>query len=377
MTPNDTQPTYSHFPLVGGLSLASLCVIALVSTSCRKATKTTPHTLRTAHAKPSKPTPRRAKRVTKPTLVVRALPGSREPSGAVALPEHKGILVVDDEPKEAPADGIFFYRAKQTTLTMVPVTLPDDTPKWNDWEGATANRSHIYLLASHAKNKSSRCRICRFSRTSFRVSAKRATIGGPITCAGGKSQRARIIQLLKQAAKQHSFALPSEMEDRKAKQGGLDIEGIAWHQQTRSLLLGLRGPLATKQRKSYAITLRAQWKPNDKLAIQFHGLLDLGGKGVRDLSTIAPNRILIGAGPSGTGTTFALHMLPHTSVVAKGLIKPTKKIKLALPLLPDKRVFRLEALALLKGTLFLLSDDGSWDDETAHYTAWVTPRLVP
>ena len=307
-------------------------------------------------------------RLSLPTQPMR-LPGSREPSGAVALPHLGGILIVDDEPTESPSAGIHFVRVSGTRLTDLPVDLPDS---WrgvgDDWEGATATEEHVYLLGSHARQSAIRSKICRFPKSAMIVEAQRVRMTGPLHCAGGWSQRDRILDVLNQAARRHGFQLPDRFETAHPKRGGLNIEGFSYDHRTGDFLLGLRSPLAEVGTKEYAILLAMRWHRGQP-QFAHTGLIDLDGRGIRALLHEKGGSVLLSAGPPGKRGRFDLFRvrpMPNRPFV-RG--RPTQ-------LTPQgargaRSWFKPEGLARYGKTLFLFNDTGDWPHGPATYWSWI------
>jgi len=292
------------------------------------------------------------------------LQGSREPSGAVAIPEKGGIFVVDDEPKRGNSQGLFFYRVKGKTLQNLPFRIvPNQKRKWNDWEGATRDKTHIYLMTSHDKKKSKRSKICRFPIKKLTISSKEALLRGYLECSGGKKQRKRIIKLLKKAAYSIGFTLPRAFKKRHPKNGGLNFEAFHYNSQKDVFYIGLRSPLASLKGNKYAIVLSMKWYGGYP-GFSFAGLLYLKDKGIRAMEGGAKGSIQVIAGPAGVSGSFALANIPGfpKSPFLLGLPKAFRKVQPS-----PKR--RFEAMVQYKGTWFLFSDDGNWDEQTpAHYS---------
>jgi hypothetical protein len=300
-----------------------------------------------------------------------SLPVSREPSAAVALPRHKGFLVLDDEPGDAPSGGMLFYRIHQGRLRSIPVKLPSLGLRWDDWEGATASKNTIYLMTSHSRASKSRCRLCRFPRKDVVSTAQSLHIPNTMECRGGRAQRALFVRVLKKAARKYGFTLPARFETLSAKNGGLDLEGIAWDRKHNALLLGLRGPLATFGHLRYAILLEARWD-QQTFSVRFRSLLDLRGRGIRDLTTLPSGKILLSAGPMGYYGGFDLYTFSPQKAVKQPVRRLTSS---SFPPLRRRKPFKPEALVWFSNRLFVLSDNGVWGGRPAHYL--VLPKNNP
>ncbi len=305
----------------------------------------------------------------------RPLPGPREPSGAVALPKLGGLLVVDDEPKSSPSEGIHFLRVKGTRLVSLPVRLPPGQARlWDDLEGATATADHLYLLGSHAHRDAHRSQICRFPIHTIGATPTHLKIGGPIRCWGDHDQRRRLEQVLENAATHHGFRLPKGYRERRPKKGGLNLEGIHYDTAQKRLWLGLRSPLAQVGSKRYAVLLSAPI-PNhgDKIELTFGGLMDLEGRGIRALAPGPKGSLLISAGNVDKSGRFDLYWRKDIPSPPFRLGVPRRVTPRALAQAPGW--FHPEALALFGDHLYLLSDSGEWPDTPAQYLVVPTRTL--
>ena len=295
----------------------------------------------------------------------RVLEGAREPSGAVALPELGGLLVVDDEPYDGPSKGIFFVKYTRGGLVNLPVKLPKGLSiRWDDWEGATRMGGKIFMLASHAYNSSYRAKICHFPIKNLKVLPRSVKLSGPITCFGGLKHRRRILEVLEGASRRLGFPLPKRLIYRAPKRGGLDIEGFAYHLQHKLFYLGLRSPLASLGGREYAIMLSMGLTEAGPL-LAFAGLLDLDGRGIRELAYLPGGALIISAGPAGEAGRFDLYKLEKLPAAPFRL----SGLKLMTPdgFPTSGPRIKPEGLAVYQNRLVVFSDSGAWDDRPAHY----------
>lgn len=295
----------------------------------------------------------------------RRLSGAREPSGAVALPSLGGFLVVDDEPYCGRSKGIYFYRQRGSRLMRLPVVLPKGRRiEWDDWEGVAATSTRVFMLTSHCYNSAYRSKICHFPIGTTRVKGGRLHIGGPLVCVGGLKQRQRILDLLHEAARRVGFTMPKRIKYRGPKRGGLDLEAFMYSRRSRRFFIGLRGPLAAKGGRRYAIVLEMSWRVG-RPRFRYAGLVDLGGRGLRSFTEAPGGGVLMSAGPVGRKGRFDLLLGPDFPRRAFVIGKTRLLTPHGFPV-GDPRI-KPEGLAFLGGWLLVTSDSGDWDDTAAHY----------
>lgn len=268
--------------------------------------------------------------------------GSREPSGVVSLPEHKGVLVVDDEPKETRDSlGLFFYRKVGKMWRALPVTLHRrQKRKWNDWEGVTRTDRDIYLLASHSGHKKKRAKICTFPISALRLSLRRAILTRRLRCWGGKRQRYAIQRELLRAGKRIGFRLTTRR---------INLEGIAYDVKRKHFWVGVRGPLAWHQSKKHAILLSMHI--GRKLTFRYAGLLGFDGRGIRGMTWLPSRELAVLAGPEKGRGSFDLYTVRWS--------KKSFRVRRLTPRGFPTHV-RPEGLTVWKQRLLICSDTGSW-----------------
>lgn len=191
--------------------------------------------------------------------------GKFEASGVTHVAGTNGIIFVDDgRPNE-----VFWMQVDENgrqsgAIKAVPLGTSVD-----DLEGITNDGTHFYAVGSQSRPKSSdQTGLVRFK---FDASAQK--ISGAETISGLKSFLAANIAELR------------GMGNRTYKDGGLNIEGLAWDPQGNRLLLGLRSPVVDSQALIVPLRLRDANGPftsdnlvaADDKAIR----LPLGGAGIR------------------------------------------------------------------------------------------------
>jgi hypothetical protein len=154
------------------------------------------------------------------------------------------------------------------------------------------------------------------------------------------------------------------LASRKPKQGGLNLEGIAYSPSRKRFLVGLRSPLAERDGRGYAILLAMRWT-GARPTFEHAAFVDLDDRGVRDLVMTPEGKLLVVAGPAGKRGHFDLYELGETPGQSLGFEAPRRITASVIP-----AGFKPEAAAFLGSTLFLLSDEGIWPGRAARYAAW-------
>ena len=213
-----------------------------------------------------------------------------------------------------------------------------------DFEGAARLGDVAFWIGSHGRNSSGDRRPDRQRLVAFRIVSKEGKeslelLGQPVQ------------NLLEDFLAEPRLA-PLGLRAAAARapdHGGLNIEGLA-ADENRSLVLGLRGPLY--QGKAVLIPLlnpfdRVQGRPA-RLGEPI--LLDLGGRGIRDLARVDQDLYVLAGNPDGGGKTQLYRWTGSGTVPEK---VETPKMKGLNP----------EALVLLGSgrdrRLLVLSDDGN------------------
>ncbi len=147
--------------------------------------------------------------------------GTFEASGVVTVPGTDGILFIDD----SKMDRVFWTRLDESgkqagEITPIPLGVEVEDP-----EGITSDGSFYYIVGSQSRPKSEQNALVRFTFDPKTMTARAETV---------KNFRDYLIANVPQ--------LKGEGE-KKGTEGGLNIEGIAWHPARQQLLLGLRSPI--------------------------------------------------------------------------------------------------------------------------------------
>jgi hypothetical protein len=149
--------------------------------------------------------------------------GIFEASGVVHVPGTDGVLFVDD----GKPDEIFWMRldaARNQTGAIKAIKLGASVI---DPEGITTDGKHFYVVGSQSKSESGDgAGLVRFV-----FDAGRQRIEAVESVSGLKKFLAENVAELR------------GMENKKYKDGGINVEGIAWNPRGGTLLLGLRSPV--------------------------------------------------------------------------------------------------------------------------------------
>src|SRR5687768_15473362 len=146
--------------------------------------------------------------------------GTFEASGVAHVPGTDGVLFVDDGRTEE----VFWMRlgeGRKQAGEIKPVRLGASVI---DLEGITTDGTHFYVVGSQSKAKGGDLA----GLVRFRFDAQ-----------GERIEGVEAISRLKRFLAENVAELRG-MEDRKYKDGGINVEGVAWDQKNGRLLLGLR-----------------------------------------------------------------------------------------------------------------------------------------
>jgi len=271
--------------------------------------------------------------------------GCCDASAAVAVNSNL-FLVADDE-----GNALRVYRRDQSggplqAFQAGPFLHVDPHKPETDLEGAARIGDRIYWITSHGRNREGEERESRhrFFATSFAVNGQGQvelkTVGRPY---------ARLLNdLLREPRLRQFNLLTSSLLPPKAR-NGLNIEGLCATTKGE-LLIGFRNPIPNEQALLVPLQNPAELLEGKPAKFGDPILLDLGGRGVRDLA-LSGDRILIIGGPHDGKGNF------HIYEWRGGSDKPRK--------IPDTRFkgANPEALVVYPGfppdEFQVLSDDGT------------------
>jgi hypothetical protein len=219
--------------------------------------------------------------------------GKFEASGAAAVPGAAGILFVDN----GRGGHVFWMGLDQTGRqagAIKPIALGVGV---EDLEGMTTDGTYFYVVSSQSRPKA----IAKEGLVRFKFDAR--------------SQNAEAVESiggLKEFLVENVAELRGE-GDRKGKDGGVNIEGLAWDARRGRLLLGLRSPIVGGQALLVPLRLR---DPRGAFSIdnlEVEGSkairLSLGGIGIRGIEYDGRAnvfRIISGAAEDQDQTDFGL-----------------------------------------------------------------------
>jgi len=219
--------------------------------------------------------------------------GTFEASGVVHVPGTDGVLFVDD----GRTDEVFWMRVGQERKQAGAITAVKLGASVIDLEGITTDGSHFYVVGSQSKSKGGDLA----GLVRFRFDPQ-----------GQKAEGSEVIVGLKRFLAKNVAEL-SGMSDTKYKDGGINVEGIAWDPRTRRLLLGLRSPVVSGEALVVPLRLRESGGKFSYENLEVEGgkaiRLPLGGAGVRSIEFDERSnafRVIAGAGPNSEKLDFTL-----------------------------------------------------------------------
>ena len=193
--------------------------------------------------------------------------GTFEASGVAEVAGANGVLFVDD----GRSGQIFRMSFDQNGKQVGSIKAIGLGIEIQDLEGATTDGTHFYVVSSQSKPKAAD----KAGLVKFKFDDKSQKVEAVESISGLKSFLIENVADLR------------EMGDVKAKQGGVNIEGIAWDPRRNRLLLGLRSPVIDGQALLIPLKLR-----NAQGAFSIDNLevdgskairLPLGGVGIRGI----------------------------------------------------------------------------------------------
>jgi hypothetical protein len=219
--------------------------------------------------------------------------GTFEASGVVHVPGTDGVLFVDDGRNEE----VFWMglgEGRGQAGEIKPVRLGVSVV---DLEGITTDGAYFYVVGSQSKPKGSDLA----GLVRFRFDAREQRVEAAEAVSGLKRLLAANVSEL------HG------MEERKYKDGGINVEGLAWDPRGGRLLLGLRSPVVDGQALVVPLRLRDPRGAFSADNLEVEGTkpirLPLGGAGIRSIEydeRARAFRVITGAGPNSEKMDFKL-----------------------------------------------------------------------
>jgi hypothetical protein len=216
-----------------------------------------------------------------------------EASGVAAVPGTDGVLFVDN----GRMGQVFWMRLDQNGKQAGAIKALSLGVSIEDIEGITTDGTYFYVVSSQSRPKA----IASTGLVRFKFDARNQGIEGAASISGLKKFLVENVAELR------------EEGDRKGKDGGVNIEGLAWDPRQGRLLLGLRSPMIGGQALVVPLKLR---DPRGAFSIdnlEVEGSkairLSLGGLGIRGIEYDARAkvfRVISGATEEQQLTDFGL-----------------------------------------------------------------------
>jgi hypothetical protein len=219
--------------------------------------------------------------------------GTFEASGVAYVPGTDGVLFVDDgRNEEVFWMGLGEGRRQSGEIRAVKLGV-----SVVDLEGITHDSERFYVVGSQSKPQGGET----VGLVRFRFDA-----------GGQRAEGVEAVSGLKRFLAANVADLRG-MEGRKYKDGGINVEGLAWDPRGGRLLLGLRSPVVDGNALVVPVRLRDPRGAFSTDNLEVEGMkalrLPLGGAGIRSLEydeRARAFRIISGAGPNSEKMDFKL-----------------------------------------------------------------------
>lgn len=193
--------------------------------------------------------------------------GTFEASGVAHVPGTNGVLFVDD----GRPDQIFWMELGDDLVQSGPVKPITLGASVIDLEGITTDGSRFYIVGSQSKSKGGD--LTGLVRFNFHADGQR--VEAVESVAGLKKFLADNVAELRGLA------------NTSYKDGGINVEGIAWDAKSGRLLLGLRSPVVDGQALVVPLKLQDPQGPFSQDNLKVEGAkairLPLAGSGIRSI----------------------------------------------------------------------------------------------
>ena len=231
--------------------------------------------------------------VTAAGSVVAFAGGMYEASGVAHVPGTDGVLFVDD----GRPDEIFWMRVGESGAQAGAIKSISLGASVVDKEGMTFDGTYFYVVGSLSKYKTAEgAGLAR-----FRFDAAGQQVSGTETVSGLKRFLARSVAELR------------GMEETKYRDGGINLEGVAWDPVNKRLLLGVRSPVVDGQALVVPLRLRDPRGSFSVANLEVEGgraiKLPFNGAGIRSIEYDERARafhVITGAGPNAEKLDFKL-----------------------------------------------------------------------
>ena len=277
-----------------------------------------------------------------------------EPSGIIQLSNGEILIVEDDGSKPLSLLKLNDKKPHKHLKRVKGFKFPSIVI--NDLEAITCDQQdHIYVITSHSLNAKGKYNKNRNRFIHFTL----------------KQQQLGSIKVIKNFREWILSSYPKLKKSAKLKkvqkQGGLNIEGLAYDKKQQQLLVGLRSPL-NKHNKAIIIPvdLNKQTFKNKSFNDKPHKLitLDLDGAGIRDFTFVKHlNAFLILSGTSSSThkKTAKLWIWKHGKKAVEVKIKATKKLGTAEGITAVKLINKEE------GIMIVIDDGEVKNNKFGHY----------
>ncbi|HEV2802581.1 MAG TPA: DUF3616 domain-containing protein [Pyrinomonadaceae bacterium] len=219
--------------------------------------------------------------------------GTFEASGVAHVPGTEGVLFVDD----GRPDEVFWMRLGGERSQAGEIKAVKLGASVIDLEGMTTDGTHFYVVGSQSKPEGGD--LAGLVRFRFDVQGQRV-------------EGAEAISGLKRFLSENVAELRG-MDNRKYKDGGINVEGIAWDARGGRFLLGLRSPVVDGHALVVPLRLRDPRGAFSYNNLEVEGAkairLPLGGVGIRSIEydeRVKAFRIFSGAAANSEKANFKL-----------------------------------------------------------------------
>jgi hypothetical protein len=219
--------------------------------------------------------------------------GKFEASGVAGVPGTDGVLFVDNG-----LEGQVFWMGLDPNGRQAGVIKPVGLGvSIEDIEGITTDGTYFYVVSSQSRPKA----IAKEGLVKFKFDARSQSVEGVESISGLKSFLVENVAELRGEG------------DKKGKDGGLNIEGLAWDARLGRLLLALRSPIVDGHALLVPLRLRDPRGAFSISNLEVEGSkairLSLGGIGIRGIEydgRVNVFRIISGAAEDQDQTDFGL-----------------------------------------------------------------------
>jgi Protein of unknown function (DUF3616) len=219
--------------------------------------------------------------------------GTFEASGVAHVPGSDGVLFVDD----GRSDEVFWMRLGEGGSQAGAIKSIKLGASVIDLEGITTDGAHFYVVGSQSKSKGGDLA----GLVRFRFDAQGQRVEGVEAISGLKRFLSDNVAELR------------GMGDRKYKDGGINVEGIAWDARGGRLLLGLRSPVVDGHALVVPVRLRDRRGAFAYDNLEVEGAkairLPLDAAGIRSIEydeRVKSFRVLSGAAANSEKANFKL-----------------------------------------------------------------------